>query len=310
MILCIGTTPAAQRVMVFRKLALDAVNRAVMTWDGPAGKAVNVAKVLKALGEQPRAAIFLGGARGEELRAGLEELGVELDVVTVEAPTRQCITVIDESTGTVTELVEEGRPVAPGDFERLGAIIRQRISGARAVIMSGTIAAGGPVDFYYQCVQRALAAGALAVVDAQGRALAEALKAGPDLVKPNLAELAATVGRELKDEREVLCALRELSGRGARRVVVTAGKAPALAFDGRSCWRILPPPIRSVNPIGSGDAFTGAMVWRLVRGDDLGEACRWASAAGAANALNPTVGEVTREEVERLAGMVQVERIS
>ena len=51
MILCIGTTPAAQRVMLFRKLTLDAVNRAAATHDGAAGKSINVAKVLKTLGE-------------------------------------------------------------------------------------------------------------------------------------------------------------------------------------------------------------------------------------------------------------------
>ena len=85
MILCIGTTPATQRVMVFRKLTLDAVNRAVTTLDGAAGKSVNVAKVLKALGEQPVAAGFLGGDRGEQLRAVLEARGIELDFVKVAA---------------------------------------------------------------------------------------------------------------------------------------------------------------------------------------------------------------------------------
>src|ERR1035441_7816486 len=65
MILCIGTTPAAQRVMAFRKLTIDAVNRAVTTLDGAAGKSVNVAKVLKALGEQPVATRALGGGRGD-----------------------------------------------------------------------------------------------------------------------------------------------------------------------------------------------------------------------------------------------------
>ena len=33
-VLCIGTTPAAQRVMIFRKLTPDAVNRAGTTLDG------------------------------------------------------------------------------------------------------------------------------------------------------------------------------------------------------------------------------------------------------------------------------------
>src|SRR5437867_2991928 len=50
MILCIGTTPAAQRVMVFRHLALNEVNRAAITAEGAAGKSINVAKVLQAMG--------------------------------------------------------------------------------------------------------------------------------------------------------------------------------------------------------------------------------------------------------------------
>jgi len=50
--------------MIFRKLALDAVNRAVTTLDGVAGKSINVAKVLRALGDHPVATGFLGGERG------------------------------------------------------------------------------------------------------------------------------------------------------------------------------------------------------------------------------------------------------
>src|SRR5580765_3877688 len=106
MILCIGTTPAVQRVMVFHKLAVDAVNRAAKTLDGVAGKSVNVAKVLKALGEEPLATGFLGGDRGEYLKEVLARAGIELDFVTVSVRTRQCVTVIDESAGTQTELVE------------------------------------------------------------------------------------------------------------------------------------------------------------------------------------------------------------
>ena len=105
MILCIGTTPALQRVMIFRRLALDAVNRAATTLDGVAGKSINVAKVLQVLGAAPVATGFLGGERGQQLRAALERRGSELDFATVAAPTRQCITVIDQSSGAITEPV-------------------------------------------------------------------------------------------------------------------------------------------------------------------------------------------------------------
>lgn len=293
--------------MVMQKLTVDAVNRAVMTLDGAAGKSINVAKVLKLLGEPCFATGFLGGDRGDFLRRVLAEKQVPHEFVNVAARTRECITVIDRLAGTHTELVEEGSPVSQAEFETLIDIVRRQVTACRAIVMSGTVASGGPADFYLQLTRLAHQAGALGVVDAQGAALTAALLGNPDLVKPNRAELAASLGRELKNEDDTQAGMRELIARGARRVVVTAGQGPVLAFDGREFWRILPPSIETANPIGSGDAFTAALTARLVRGDDLGEACRWGAAAGAANALTLLPGELNREDVERLAGQTEVQ---
>src|SRR5262245_36374922 len=151
MILCIGPTPAVQRVMLFHQLVLDTVNRAVNTIDGAAGKGVNVAKVLKVLGEEPVAMGFLGGDRGEFLRGALKNLGVEMDFVPVHTRTRECITVIDESTRTQTELVEESQPVADADYAELLNRIGEKAGRAGAVVCSGTITPQGPPDFYLRC---------------------------------------------------------------------------------------------------------------------------------------------------------------
>lgn len=307
-ILCIGTTPAVQRVMMFDGLRLDAVNRAVLTVEGAAGKSINVAKVLRALGETPKVITFLGGDRGEFLRAMLVERAVETEVIVVPTRTRQCITVIDRLAGTQTELVEESGAADPAALGRLRASIQQSMPHCRAVVMSGTIVPGGPSTFYLECAQWARETRSLSVVDALGTPLLEALAAAPGVIKPNRAELAATVARELNDDAAVKSAMRELADRGAERIVVTAGRHPTMAFDGKSFWRITSPTITAINPIGSGDSFTAGLVWRLVRGDDLGEACRWGAAAGTANALTLMAGEVDRSDVERLAREVKVER--
>src|SRR5207249_4170226 len=142
-----------------------------------------------------------------------------------------------------------------------------------------------------------------------GPALLRSLEARPDLVKPNRAELAAMLGRELVDETETLQAMRDLIEQGAKNIVITAGKSPVLALEGKTLWRISSPRIETINPIGSGDAFTAAVVWRLLRGEDLGEACRWGAACGAANALSLMAGEVKREDVERLVENVKVKEM-
>jgi len=309
MILCIGATPAAQRVMAFRKFQLNEVNRATTTLDGAAGKGINVAKVLKALGEKPLATGFLGGDRGQAIRALLQARGIEAEFIVVPTPTRQCITIIDETSETQTELVEESQPVAPQLYEELLGIVQRRLSGCRSAIMSGTITPGGPRDFYAHCTRLARQAGALTVVDAQGPLLLDALAERPALVKPNRKELAATFGRDPSNENDLFESMRELARRGAERVVVTSGSASTVAFNGKEFWRIEPPPIRPLNPIGSGDAFTAGLTWRLLLGEELAEACRWASACGAANALSLSPGDLNFQDVERLAPEVKIRKI-
>lgn len=306
MILCLGTTPAAQRVMIFRRLTLDAVNRATTTLDGIAGKSVNVAKVLHALGEHPLATGFLGGERGARIRETLDARGIASEFVEVNAPTRQCVTLIDEGSGTVTELVEESRAVDAPAAARLLAMLERRIPASRAVVMSGTLAPGVAPDLYRRCTDWAHAAGSLSVVDAQGAPLLEALAARPEVVKPNRSELAATAGRELPDEAALCGAMRELAERGAARVVVTAGAGATLAFDGRKFWRVRSPAVQAVNPIGSGDAFTAGLAAGLLRGLDLGESCRLGAAAGTANALQVLAGEVQAGLVPALAARVEI----
>jgi tagatose 6-phosphate kinase len=307
MILCIGTTPAAQRVMVFARFTLDAVNRATKTLDGAAGKSINVAKVLRALGEDPYAVGFLGGDRGDFISSILVDLNIKSGFVRVGQRTRECITIIEESAARQTELVQEAAPITSAEFEDLQRVIRQAIPEAAALVLSGTLAPGVPPEFYRDCVQLAREHSALCVVDAQGTALAHSLEAKPDLVKPNRAELAATLDRELTDQQSVLQAMVDLCSRGSRMVVVTHGREPTLAYDGRRAWRISAPRIAAVNPIGSGDAFTAALTARLVRNEDLGEACRWGTAAGAANALSWMAGEVVISDVESLLPSVRVE---
>lgn len=306
MILCLGTTPAVQRVMVFDHLVLNEVNRAADTFDGVAGKSINVAKVLRALGGQPFATGFLGGDRGGLVRTILDERGIAHEFVDVPVRTRQCVTVIDRAQHLVTELVEESRSVEDSSFAALASIFDRQLPRAQAVVLSGTITPGGPETLYADYARKAAAHGALTVVDAKGTPLVAALAERPGLVKPNRSELAASVGRSLADEAAVMQAMRELHERGAQRIVVTAGKDPSLAFDGTRFWRVGNPPIDAVNPIGSGDSFTAGVVLGLLAGDDLGEACRQGAAAGAANALNLLAGEVEPDEVEKLGARVEV----
>ncbi len=296
--------------MVFPSLRVNEVNRATLTIEGATGKSVNVAKVLQTLGLNPVATGFLGGNRGAFVAGVLDRRMIRREFVEVSsAETRECTTVIDESTGAQTELVEESRPVPAECYDQLMEKIRRLAPGCLALVMSGSITPGGPAGLYHTCALLAREVGAMPVVDASGPLLLQALPARPALVKPNRKELAVTLGLDPHDLPQIQDAARQFHARGAERVVVTAGKEPTLAFDGRTFWQIRNPQIKALNPIGSGDSFTAALVKALLEGHDLGEACRWGAAAGAANALSLMPADLERREVEALLPEVLVERI-
>jgi tagatose 6-phosphate kinase len=307
MIICLGPTPAVQRVMVFNSLAIDAVNRATEVVEGAAGKSINVAKVLTALGGQAIELGFVGGQRGEFLISELDRLGVPHDLVTVKAPTRLCITVIDQATAAHTELVEESRPVPVEAYEALSEKLTELLPQARLLILSGSLTPAAPHDFYQRCVRLASSHHVPVILDAQGAPLISALPAGPAVVKPNRAELAATVQFAVDTDLELRRAVGRLIELGAQYVVVTMGKEGAIAADGKAFWRIYPPRIRAVNPIGSGDAFTAGLASALADGKELAEACRFASACGTANTLTLMAGEVRPEDVRLLLDQIKVE---
>ncbi|MCQ8191049.1 ribokinase [Streptomyces rugosispiralis] len=73
-----------------------------------------------------------------------------------------------------------------------------------------------------------------------------------------------------------------LLSRGPRSVVVTLGGEGALVADGDRTVLVPSPEVTAVDTTGAGDAFTGALAWRLGVGDDLVTAVRFAVRVGAA----------------------------
>lgn len=308
MILCLGTTPAAQRTMLFERLTVDAVNRSAHVHDYASGKSINVSRVLHTLGRDVVACGFAGGDRGEFLRRDLDRIGIRHEFVSVAAPTRQCITVIDRSAATATELVEEAHAVDASGWEALEVKLRELLPRARVWVFSGTLAPGAAADFYARWLPMARELDAQAIVDVRGDPLKAALRHERFTVKVNREEFITTLGVTAVDVSELARQMIRHVPPGGN-LVITLGAEGALCSDGRECWRVAAPRVKAVSAVGSGDAFAAGLAAGLHDGQPLVEACRLGAACGAANALTPYAGHVEQDEVDRLTGQVSVELI-
>lgn len=290
MIICLGTTPTMQRSMRFKSITVDEVNRAIMVDDYASGKSVNCARVLHSLGAEVMCTGFLGGRYAGEFRANLDASKIAHDFVSTSAPTRLCITAIDLSAGTATELIEESSAVEVQDVQRLLRTLRELAPRATGLVLSGSLAPNVPDNFYQLCLEACRCD--LSLVDARGLALQHALFAKPTVVKPNREELSATTQITIDSDRALHQAIDAMHKQGTRNVLVTDGPRPAIASDGFHRWRITVPKIEVVSPIGSGDSVAAGIVHALSQKQSFLDAAQLGLACGMANALTDRAGHL------------------
>jgi 1-phosphofructokinase family hexose kinase len=303
-IVCVALTPAVQRTLTFDHLRTGEVNRAGRVRLSPAGKGVNVALVLKTLGSEALLTGFVGGAGGAFIERELAALGVTSSWTTTQQETRHCHTLIDQATGSVTELVEEaplpGREAWHELFLKLGDVIDE----AACVVLSGALPPKAPADTYARIAQLAEERRAQVFLDSQGEPLKQALARQPFLVKMTAEELGRTFSIAVETEEDLKEGLKRLCDGGAQHALITRGPESAWMYDRNTYTEYRPPVIESVNPIGSGDATTAGILHAHTQGAALTEAVRTGMACGAANALTDRPGLVRPEDVAALAPRV------
>jgi 1-phosphofructokinase/tagatose 6-phosphate kinase len=277
--------PTFQKTLCFHDVCTGEVNRAFLHRLDVSGKGINVTRVLSQLGKKAVHLTHLGGDLRELFLWLCEKDALDVRWVESESNIRFCHTVIaGESAGrTVTELVEEGDPVAEGTEERLLAKYRELLSGAKTVIVSGTKAHGYSGSLVPEMARLAREAGRRIVLDIRGSDLKESLPFRPDVIKPNLFEFADTFAPEFKNlgelsgeesgvkERIAALAL-ELAERYGTNIVLSRGTRPVWYASGGVFAECPVESVPPVNTIGSGDAFTAGLAAALDDGLPFAEA--------------------------------------
>ncbi len=292
-ITCVNLNAAIDRTYYLPAFEAGGVWRVQRILARAGGKGTNVARTLRRLGVDSRVVGFAGGRNGAAIRAELDREGIGHDLVEVGGESRVCLNIVSSENGRSTELLEPGPAVTAAQLAGLRRVLQETAAASALVVFSGSLPQGLPTDTYRMLIEDVQAAGARAVLDTSGEPLREGLKARPYLAKPNGDELDALAGARAAGVPERWGQLRALQAAGAVQAVVTLGADGALAVDADDGpFRVYAPAIRPVSTVGCGDAFTAGIAAALSQGAGMDEALRRAAAAGAANALTETAGDV------------------
>lgn len=286
-------------------LAKGKVTRVAEVVATAGGKGINVARVLKQLGHADvKATGFAGGYNGQYIRDRVKAAGIREEFVETSGESRICLNVIDRVDGSSTELLEPGPEVGAERLEMFKRKLKRLSAESALVIFSGSIPSGLPVGLYADLIGISRAEGAEVFLDTSGEALIQGTKAKPSFIKPNEDEIVALLGNEGEDLYEGVLSLQ---AKGVANVAVTLGADGAVAAVSGQRYRITIPGITPVNTVGSGDSFVAGFAYGFVRNWPAEECLRYAAAAGSANALSPTTGDVDPGDHRRLLRQITVE---
>ncbi|TDC01447.1 1-phosphofructokinase family hexose kinase [Nonomuraea longispora] len=265
----------------------DGVNRVTAVHRRAGGKGVNVARVLAALGHEVLVTGLAGGPTGQAVEGDLRAAGLPGALTPIAADSRTTLAVTDGGAGRTALFNEPGPEVAPGELASFVRHYEQLVAAADAVVLSGSLPRGVPLDTYAALASIAADQGVPAIVDADGEPLRHAPAGRPSVVKPNAEELARAVpgGAPAEGAR----ALRE---RGAGAVVVSMGAEGLLAVTGEGTFRARMPYTVGGNPTGAGDALVAGLALGLVERAPWHDRLRRAAALGAAAVAAPVAGDI------------------
>lgn len=309
MISTITLNPALDKTVYVPKLTCNGTNRVTKVEVDAGGKGINCARMLMELGIEVKAVTFLGGNTGDYIRMVMDRAGIPLVSVATTKPTRTCIAVEEASGAPPTTLNERGGPIEHSELVELLERAKDVARESEYMVFGGSVPVGINPDIYNVLIQIARAGGAKAVLDADGDAFVNGLKAKPFMIKPNRMEAEEALGTEFESKSDVARGALAFAEMGIELVIITLGEQGAVACHDGSIYDVVPPVVKSVSSIGSGDSLIAGVLCGLSNGASIEDALKLGCAAGAATAMSNGVEIGHKADVDDILPQVKVTRL-
>ncbi|MFN8411735.1 MAG: 1-phosphofructokinase [Anaerolineales bacterium] len=274
----ITVNPAIDQTVSVDNFQMGTVNRSrAMRFDA-GGKGVNVASFLADYGLSVMVTGFLGEENADVFERHFQRKGIEDRFIRVPGETRINIKIMDEAKQTTTDLNTPGQ--IPGEYalSRFYEQVEAMAEACDCFVLSGNIQTGLPPTFYADLIRFLKERKRCVVLDTSGDALAEAVKAGPNIIKPNIHELSALVNKPLHEISDIHTSAISLINEETTIAVISMGSQGALFVEKDRAFVVRPPTVTVKSTVGAGDAMVAGLVAGLNKNLSLRDCARLATA--------------------------------
>ncbi|RIY38802.1 1-phosphofructokinase [Psittacicella hinzii] len=305
----ITLNPASDLVGKVNFIEVGEVNSVETLGLYPAGKGINVAKVLADLGVKATVTGFLGADNKGDFEHEFAQYGLDNQFALVPGKTRVNIKVTQED-GEVTDLNFQGFSVSAADWQAFTAKTKTLLAGYDYVAVCGSLPKGIDLADFTAWLKDLSTLGCKVIFDSSNKALEAGLKANPWLIKPNYRELEVLTNRKFENTEQVLAAARELNAQGITNVVVSMGSKGSLWVTKDFVYQAQPPKITNVvSTVGAGDSMVAGFIYSLVNGLDAEQTLTFASAISAYAVTQGNVGVDSLATLEPFKAQVKVTKV-
>lgn len=310
MILAVTMNPAIDIIYFVNHYNLGEVHRPNQVIVSPGGKGLNVARVASLMGEKVVASGLLGGSNGAVIREKIKELGLIDGFSEIQGETRICINVTDPLAGTCTEVLEPGPEITELEMERFLTVFAHWVTQVDVITLSGSLPLGAPIDCYNRLILLAKKAGKKVFLDTSGPAFVRGIEAKPSLIKPNEDEIKSIYEGPLTTLNGLIDAILHLRQKGLEWPVITRGKEGAIVGLSDGVYQVTIPSVKTINAVGSGDAFLAGCATAYARGYCELDMIRMGAACGTVNTLYRQTGFVEKELVKQYFSIITIQKVA
>lgn len=289
-----------------QRIELGEVNTVETLGLFPAGKGINVAKVLHDLDVDVTVSGFLGEDNQGDFSQMFQALNLDDKFQRVPGKTRINVK-ITETEADVTDLNFLGYQISERDWTKF---VQDSLAWSKefdVVAVCGSLPRGVTPEQFTQWLSQLSQNGVKVVLDSSHAALTAGLKANPWLVKPNHRELEAWIGKPLTSLAEIIASAKQLKAQGIANVIISMGAEGSVWLSDHAVVQARPPKCENVvSTVGAGDSMVAGLIYGISQNWQQAETLAFASAVSAFAVSQSNVGISDRTLVDKILQQVEI----
>ncbi|MEG1996127.1 MAG: hexose kinase [Oscillospiraceae bacterium] len=263
------------------------------------GKAINVSRVLSAMGVKNKAIGVIGQNNSQDFCAMLDSEGVEYDFTIAKGSIRQNLTLVFPDK-RVMKINRKGIHFDPDFITNIGEKLDLLLQNTKntLLVFAGSLPQDFCKDDYIKLINRYNLPNVKISLDTNFFTVDDIKKIRPYIIKPNLVEFSKLIGKDVYSRVELQEGAKMIAPY-CEHILVSLGKDGLFYCSGTKMLAAVPEGVEVLSTVGAGDTTLAGFIKSL--NDDVNDtkkAVLFAVSAGTASVKLAGTARVSMQQVE------------